>query len=496
MNTTEKNTSDPEKEEIAEAKNLQILMTISTNVAAGIFLLVFLMYFIIFKGNSFSTSKEEWGQFGDYVGGILNPTIAGLALFWLINSVNLQVKEFKKTNEALKETVKTAREQHNQIAIQNFENLFFKLLDALNNITNNIQSGSISTYSKLSDEYRDTHKNNSYRINSINSFISRFDPKIRVITGKESIKDHIIFYKAYCNHRWEYFYNEAIDDYFGSYFRTCYQILKLITTSPALTINNDTNTPNIPEQKKYFDFFRAQLSSYELEALFFNCLSAHGRSKFKVLIEKFGLFEHLLLDHTREIETMHRLTMYAYQYNKSVFESNQKWIKYYSELEKVAKSKKEINNFIKKSLTFKLIDPKYYISTQDPSKTIDKLLVDKKIYNNNHLQKNINEIKKTREEIKNYIEELNEIRSSKKNNILNSFSPKEDPIDVFTLKYRIRSSYNHLKLQKTQFKNNKKIEKLIFNFNHKDELFIIFKYRINFNEFHKFLVNSNNKFPE
>lgn len=58
-----------------------------------------------------SESAETWGQFGDYVGGVLNPLIGGLTLMWLIRSVHLQKTELAETREALVATQHAQEEQ-------------------------------------------------------------------------------------------------------------------------------------------------------------------------------------------------------------------------------------------------------------------------------------------------------------------------------------------------------------------------------------------------
>lgn len=56
-------------------------------------------------------SHETWGQFGDYVGGILNPLIAAGALFWLIQSVGIQRTELRESRKALYETAEAQKLQ-------------------------------------------------------------------------------------------------------------------------------------------------------------------------------------------------------------------------------------------------------------------------------------------------------------------------------------------------------------------------------------------------
>jgi hypothetical protein len=56
-------------------------------------------------------SAEAWGQFGDFVGGVLNPAIAFLAFYWLTQSVLIQRKELEETKQALIDSAKEQRTQ-------------------------------------------------------------------------------------------------------------------------------------------------------------------------------------------------------------------------------------------------------------------------------------------------------------------------------------------------------------------------------------------------
>lgn len=315
-----------------------IFLFVSIVLAIGLFVGLIYNYTENF-GVIRSNSQADWGTFGDFIGGLLNPVIAGLALFWLIYSVTLQNKELKKSSEALEETVKTAKKQNDQSSVQAFENLFFQLLRTLENITNDIQSGSESTFYNFIEQSEKSYYARAY-------IKQKFGEKLDPVKGKESIKDHIIFFKSYSIKPWEKFYAEAIDDYFGSYFRTCYQIVKLIDSNEVLKQNKKhENELYSNDQKKYFDIFRAQLSSYELEAIFFNCIEGYGQGKFQEMIERYGLFEHLLLDHERPIEVKNRLTNYAYKYNQSVFEDNPNWKKYFEEIKNLeGRDKYKIND--------------------------------------------------------------------------------------------------------------------------------------------------------
>jgi Putative phage abortive infection protein len=67
----------------------------------------------------------------------------------------------------------------------------------------------------------------------------------------------------------------------GYYFRTLYNIIKFIATS------------DVANKQIYINIVRAQLSSSELNLLFYNCLSKYGNETFKPFVEQFGLLENM-----------------------------------------------------------------------------------------------------------------------------------------------------------------------------------------------------------
>ncbi|MBJ8418786.1 putative phage abortive infection protein [Acinetobacter courvalinii] len=282
------------------------LISVSLLIAIGLTTFLLKRYF---SALDFPNTAGDLGTFGDYLGGLLNPTIAGLALIWLIRSVSLQVKELKKTNEALESTVITAKQQQHQISIQNFENLFFELMKVKSDATNEIifrEAGDISGSPPL--------------------------------TGKNAIKKYILLFKE-SSSEWEPFYTTNLLDIFGSYFRVCYQIVKLIDNNPTLNeLEKAPGRPYTVKQKEYFDLFRSTLTQFELEAFFFNCLSTYGKGKFKTLIEKYGLFEPLLLQYNDGEDNLKQPVNYAYMYDLKAFERNHNWIAYFIHIASINKS--------------------------------------------------------------------------------------------------------------------------------------------------------------
>lgn len=53
----------------------------------------------------------DWGAFGDFMGGLLNPAVAFAAFYWLTQSVKLQKTELTETRKILDVTAKAQEEQ-------------------------------------------------------------------------------------------------------------------------------------------------------------------------------------------------------------------------------------------------------------------------------------------------------------------------------------------------------------------------------------------------
>ncbi len=95
-------------------EDLRRRVQISTWIAFFVFVLVLSAYVIrlwIISDGRFADDGAVWGQFGDYVGGILNPLIAFLAFYWLTQSVLLQKQELAETKDALKDSADSQSKQ-------------------------------------------------------------------------------------------------------------------------------------------------------------------------------------------------------------------------------------------------------------------------------------------------------------------------------------------------------------------------------------------------
>ena len=95
----------------------------------GISAVSMLIKYLATFGVSTSKSQEVWGQFGDFFGGMLNPLLSSLTLAAVLVTMRLQSKELKVAQQENKRANEHLEKQANYIRTQNFESVFFRLLD-------------------------------------------------------------------------------------------------------------------------------------------------------------------------------------------------------------------------------------------------------------------------------------------------------------------------------------------------------------------------------
>jgi len=263
-------------------------------VAVILLLVVSAIYYFQIN-NEASNTKANWGAFGDFVGGTLNPIFALFSLFAIIYTIKIQTQELEFSREELKATKeeleksRIAQEeqsasfklQNESIKLQTFENTFFQLQNLFVETRENINY--VSTHISF-----DGTKRTEYRALEF----------IRLLLGE--LKQQDIDYEKV---------NEEYESYTGVYFGQIYQVLKFIDTS------------KISNKQGYVDIFRAQFSKEELELLFCHGLGNIGIRKFKSLIERYEFFEHIILNDEIESKIL--------KYNISVFGDNSSHISDY-----------------------------------------------------------------------------------------------------------------------------------------------------------------------
>ncbi|RQM78576.1 hypothetical protein EHZ47_00240 [Aeromonas jandaei] len=227
------------------------------------------LYYPMLIGHQISLTKVDIkgaNEFGDLYGA-LNTLFSGFAFLGIIASIFIQSEELNDTRREIAKQTEQFKSQTDALNKQNFENTYFKLLSLNNEILK-----------LVSVDYTTTEfgERNNYSGQGRDAFkkLSEAFKTYRRVHSQYSI--------GFC---FELFHRD-VEDVLGHYFRAVYQCLKLIDGSLLCHY----------QKKEYANMLRAQMSKYELELLFYNCISKLGCDKFRPLLEKYEFFEHLSSD--------------------------------------------------------------------------------------------------------------------------------------------------------------------------------------------------------
>lgn len=192
-------------------------------------------------------------------------------------------KELADTREEVKRQREEAEEQNRTLRQQRFEASFFELLRLHADIVSAL-----------------------FVQSNVNAFMGRraFEELRRqfkaayTTTAAQELKYEI----ERVQRAWNLFFNQN-HSVIGHYFRNFYHIVKFVDES------------TVEHKQLYVNIARAQLSSDELYLLFYNGLSPIGSRRFKKLMERYALLEHL----PHEIlESPNHIDMYeAFAYDES-----------------------------------------------------------------------------------------------------------------------------------------------------------------------------------
>lgn len=225
----------------------------------------------------FASSQPDPGKFGDMFGAV-NALFTGLAFAVLIYTVILQTEELRLQRRELRLTRNELRGQKQEfsaqnktIALQRFESSFFSILRVHHQIID-----AMDLYNR--DEKSTIRSRDCFRT---------FYNELKVVfpggakqkfSKEETSLVHVS--RAYEEHY------GTIQHEIGHYFRNLYHLINFVD-------KNYVDGSDFEAKRRYTNLVRAQLSSYELTMIFYNCLSSHGREKFKPLVERYALLKNM-----------------------------------------------------------------------------------------------------------------------------------------------------------------------------------------------------------
>lgn len=248
-------------------------------LAVVMYIIILGFYFYNFN-NGFSTDKGEWGTFGDFIGGTLNPLFAFFSLFAIIYTIKIQTEELEYTKEELgksriaqEEQSKSFQIQNNSIKQQTFENTFFNLLEHHNILIDEV-------YKKTEKLYTD--------------IVINGDNKKIVMNFIENNKGII-----------------------KTYFMTLYQLLKFVNEE-----EKKFKKERIEFNPKLFtNIIRATFDDSLLCLLAINC-NIKDFEKFKLLIEKYNFLEHLNIEYVNAKGHELKIIDCLFSFEEEIFGNN------------------------------------------------------------------------------------------------------------------------------------------------------------------------------
>lgn len=230
-------------------QNIRILFLA---LALVIVIVPIIIYCITLRAEEFAESSEDFGIFGDYIGGTIGTAVGIISVFLLYETYTSQVRFARKQDAVAK--------------FQQFETTFFNLLEQqqmlreqLGGVIWDNEFQGLSYLKRLREDLSDALSYLNYRTDEITA-------------------DNKVLLKNVVNQLYLDFFLPNVS-HLGHYFRHIYHILKYVDDS------------HIPEVKGYVDILQAQLSNDELYLLAINGISNYGRRKMLPLMDKYSLLE-------------------------------------------------------------------------------------------------------------------------------------------------------------------------------------------------------------
>jgi uncharacterized membrane protein len=267
------------------------------SIAITAIIATFGMYFFNFHG-PISSSQGDWGTFGDFVGGILNPIFGFLSFVAVLITIILQNSEMVLTRQELELTRKemersVSAQEKSESALrlqaetqikQQFEGTFFSLLNEHNK--------SLQEIVNQGPEY----KSKFTRLNDAFGNVFHLCHSLTESRAELQNTNHLC----------------------GTYFRILFQVLKFIATNCPGTNIGESFTPEAienskltPSEKMYSNIVRSFLPDKALQLLAVNCACEDANDpywKFRLLIERYQFLEHMPFNiETKSNQTLNEL---------------------------------------------------------------------------------------------------------------------------------------------------------------------------------------------
>lgn len=247
---------------------------------------IFTSYFWWFREHP-PGDPSSWGDFGDFIGGLMSPVVGIFTIILLVQTLNSQQEALKSQRKDAQESAQALSAQYRAIQIQSFEQTFFKWLDSYKQSLNDIQvTSSKDPEVKLNrlEAIQDVYSSIITVPKDVqNHFGSRLRDQTKWVTLPQKLIEKT--YKSHVN-RIEKIHQRRNNTNLTRSVRIIYGLLRWIDSSSALN--------HAPEQRQlYANIVRAQLSEEELRLLFFYGLTPAGK-KLSLYVNKLSILDNFL----------------------------------------------------------------------------------------------------------------------------------------------------------------------------------------------------------
>lgn len=220
---------------------------------------VVISYFSTFGFHGLGDEKGDWGTFGDFIGGVLNPLLSLCGFIALLWTLLEQREQLNRTDKAQ--------------ARQAFEGAFFEFFKVHNEVLY-----------RESEKIKET-KDRVFLVYGYPAALPTGKNELRNLV-KNKLKEEKHFY--------------------GHYFPILFQLLKFIAVNSDNGINEKFQNKDIENddvsvnEKMYSNLIRALLTNDVMKLLEVNCYCDNGESdidwSYKLLIERYSFFEYISFD--------------------------------------------------------------------------------------------------------------------------------------------------------------------------------------------------------
>jgi hypothetical protein len=323
---------------------------------AAIFLIAS-SFFIIYKYTSSMTDgfipdypdRNEWGVFGDFLGGALNPLLGFASFIALLITIFYQSKELKASTKELKNSAIALAKQNKAIELQSFEQTFFSWLQSYQELIKSVedevfyheenpnarssfekmigkQVRSSKTGRSLLDYWWSSYFDYKYIWDTLSEDKDSEIPKDSIKKAAELVlvddkyrgyllnlaELHPRVVVDYILKTWDLLY-EVRESKLDNLFRTLYSLIVWIDSQHKSRLTT-------AQKWLYISIIRSQLSWVELGYLFLNGLTKRGKN-FKVLIEKYALLNNLTIESDPTINIINKHLYLDKNYIETAFNS-------------------------------------------------------------------------------------------------------------------------------------------------------------------------------